>query len=108
MNQGDFSKITKMPSQFVLNVMVCLIIASLLLQSCKCRREQSQAAGTINVPAKKEAEVKINIQRFEKDLFAANIDDVSKSVDRLKAKYGEVFDIYNYKIISLGSSDDRR
>jgi hypothetical protein len=109
MNQGCFSKISKMPYQFVLNGMVCLIIVSLLFQSCKCRREQSHAAsGTINVSAKKEADFEINIQRFEKDLFAANIDDVSKSIDRLKAKYGEVFDIYNYKIISLGSSDDRR
>jgi hypothetical protein len=57
---------------------------------------------------KTEAALKINVQRFEKDLFAINIDSVSKYIVPLKKKYGELFDLYNYKIISIGPSDDPR
>lgn len=89
----------------VLVVISFFIMFLLVIQSCKCRRDHPQA----NIlQKKKEVEFKLNIQRFEKDLFAINIDSVSKYVPQLKAKYGEFFNIFNYKVVKLGSSDDSK
>ncbi len=80
------------------------IIFLFVIQSCKCRRDHPQT----NISPKKEVEFKLSVQRFEKDLFAINIDSVSKYVPQLKAKYGEFFELFNYKVVKLGSSDDSK
>ena len=69
-----------------------------------CTGKQKEAKKEAQVISK--TEVKITIDRFEKDLFSVNIDSVEKYVPRLKAKYGEFFEMFNYKIIGLGDCND--
>lgn len=84
---------------FVLTVSACMFYTS-----CKCNREKNinraQDSTVTSVQGKP-----IEIIRFEKDLFSINIDSVPGYIPRLKSKYREFFDIYNYKILQLGSSD---
>jgi hypothetical protein len=48
--------------------------------------------------------VKVNIKvlRFEKDLFNSDFDNIEDSLAFFKGKYGEFFNIFNYKIIRVG------
>jgi hypothetical protein len=79
-------------------------LATFLYQSCKCEREKQQ--GTVQTEKSSKVDEKlIEIQRFEKDLFSINIDSVPKYVPLLKAKYRDFFDVYNYKVIQLGSPE---
>lgn len=71
-------------------------IIATLTNSCTCKREKSTKGEAIEIP----------VVRFENDLFSINLDSVTSVIPKLKAKYGEFFDIYNYKVIQLGSSDD--
>lgn len=85
---------------FVLGISACFSFSS-----CKCDREKKKDA-VQDKQASVVHENVIEIKRFEKDLFSINIDSVPEYVPVLKAKYREFFDIYNYKIIQLGSADD--
>lgn len=51
--------------------------------------------------------VEVKIQRFEKDLFSIKPDSISAAVTMLASKYGNFFDLYNNKIITIGSSNHR-
>jgi hypothetical protein len=68
-----------------------------LFNSCTCNRTKAN---------KDSEKLIIHIGRFENDLFSMNLDSAKSQVLKLKSKYGEFFDIYNYKVIQLGSSDD--
>lgn len=84
---------------FILGISACFTYTS-----CKCTREKKPDA--VQTSQKSDVHEKlIDIKRFEKDLFSINIDSVPKYVPLLKDRYREFFDIYNYKIIQLGSSD---
>jgi hypothetical protein len=76
----------------------------LTFQGCKCKREKQQPK--ITEAEKIEVQHKLNVQRFEKDLFAIGVDSIKEKLPQLKLKYGEFIDMFNYKIISLGSSND--
>ncbi len=78
-----------------LNIFLVCIITS-FFSSCTCKR---------NAPPKEE-KLNIHIERFENDLFSIKLDSVKTEIKRLRSKYGELFDIYNYKVIQLGSVDD--
>jgi len=76
-----------------------------IISSCQCNREKKgQISATSLV---KRTEVKIHIERFEKDLFSISPDSMSLAILNLKAKYGELFDIFNYAL-KLGSPKDPR
>jgi hypothetical protein len=68
-----------------------LIICSL---SCKHARKNPDISN-----------VKINLKvlRFEQDLFGAEFEKFADSLAFFRKKYGEFFDIFNYKIIRIGS-----
>lgn len=83
-------------------IIISIVSVTLFFYSCKCNRTDSAIYEKEKIPEKS----LIHIQRFEKDLFAINIDSVSDYVPMLRNKYNEFFDIYNYKIIRLGSSDN--
>ncbi|MDR2037954.1 MAG: hypothetical protein LBQ60_08525 [Bacteroidales bacterium] len=51
-------------------------------------------------------EVQIKIGRFEQALFSVPIDSVGEYVPRLEKQYGELFDMYNQGVISIGPSND--
>ena len=82
--------------QFPFNIFI-IGLTTALLCSCTCKR---------NTDNKEGKKLIIHIERFENDLFSMNLDSVKNQVIKLKSKYGEFFDIYNYKVIQLGSSDD--
>ena len=83
----------------------CYIILT-INTSCQCSRKKNNI-GTKEVTPEK-TEVKIHIERLEKDLFSMNMDSIDQNVPKLKAKYGEFFDMFNYKIVKLGSPKDVR
>jgi len=88
-----------------INIVVLVLFSILLIinNSCQCSREKSKK-GIAEVKPEN-SEVKIHIERFEKDLFSISPDSVNQAIPRLKAKYGEFFDIFNY-VLKLGSSND--
>jgi hypothetical protein len=87
--------------------LICLFgLFTTIFQSCKCRRESE--IPKIGKVEKEKIALKCNIQRFEKELFEIKIDSVANYVAPLRAKYGEFFDIFNYKIALLGPSKDKQ
>jgi hypothetical protein len=44
--------------------------------------------------------------RFEKDLFNSDFEKLADSIPSFKTKYGEFFDIFNYKIIKIGNTSN--
>ncbi len=46
----------------------------------------------------------IKIKRFEQDLFSVKIDSIAAAVPGLYDKYGEFFDLFNYRIINIGGA----
>jgi hypothetical protein len=77
-----------------------------ILQGCTCKRKDQSKAKEVIGDSKET--IVIKAERFEQDLFNINIDSVSSVVPKFKAKYGEFFDLFNYKIVNLGSCDDPR
>jgi hypothetical protein len=53
-----------------------------------------------------EQPVRISINRLEQSLFSISIDSVAAAVPRLQEQYGELFDLYNRRIIAIGASGD--
>lgn len=49
----------------------------------------------------------LKIHRFDKDLFSLDIDSLGKSIPALHEKYGAFFELYNNKIITIGSCGQR-
>jgi hypothetical protein len=48
----------------------------------------------------------IKIKRFEKDLFAIDPSRIEEHITQLERKYGRFFQIFNYRIIKIGSSQN--
>ncbi|HBX49467.1 MAG: hypothetical protein A2275_16685 [Bacteroidetes bacterium RIFOXYA12_FULL_35_11] len=46
----------------------------------------------------------VTIQRLEKDLFAISLDRIADEVLDISKKYGDFFDLYNNKVITIGST----
>jgi hypothetical protein len=49
-------------------------------------------------------EMGLNIGRFEHDLFELDFDSIPASVPLLYERYGEFFDLFNYRIINIGGA----
>jgi hypothetical protein len=47
----------------------------------------------------------LKVQRFESDLFGMDIERPAESIAKLKAEYGDFFDLYMFRITSLGTPD---
>jgi len=52
--------------------------------------------------------IRVNLKflRFEQDLFKTDFEKIADSIPFFQKKYGEFFEIFNYKIIKIGSSRD--
>jgi hypothetical protein len=48
----------------------------------------------------------LSIQRFEKDLFSLDFEQIRDTLPYLKKKYGEFLDIFDYKVVRIGSTDN--
>jgi len=53
-------------------------------------------------------ETPVKIDRMEQTLFTIPIDSISASIPYLEQRYGELFDLYNRRIIRIGSSKDTK
>ncbi len=73
-----------------------LILVPVLVLSCK-RNEKN-----INL---KGITVNLHIDRFEKDLFAVDPSQIDSIIPVLRQKYGNFFQIFNYRIIRIGSDE---
>src|ERR1035437_3884645 len=83
-----------------------IVIVIIGLQGCTCHRTNGSHPAEVKTEARNTITIKIN--RFEQDLFSINVDSIPNNIPKLKNKYGEFFDLFNYKIVNLGSSDDQR
>jgi hypothetical protein len=79
-----------------------------LIPSCTCKRSDNKdnkgksiGFGGLGKDGPAPA-VQIKIDRFEKDLFALNVDSLEPGIKALKKKYGEFFEMFNYKMVGLG------
>ena len=52
-------------------------------------------------------DVDIEIKRFEKDLFEIDPSRIEEHIKQLERKYGRFFQIFNYRIIKIGSSQNK-
>jgi hypothetical protein len=67
-------------------------------------------AGCVKNPYKADIsseDLRIEIKRFEKDLFNTNLDSIRESIPGFYSKYGDFFDLFNYKIINIGGAGQR-
>ena len=80
------------------NMLVLPVILVLTVLSQGCRQEPYQT--DID-----KIEMDLQISRFEVDLFSLDFDSISAAIPELKDRYGDFFDIFNYRIINIGGSD---
>lgn len=52
-------------------------------------------------------DLQIKIKRFEKDLFAVDLDSIETYIPGFYEKYGDFFDLFNYRIINIGGAGQR-
>ncbi|MBN2610583.1 MAG: hypothetical protein JXB00_03425 [Bacteroidales bacterium] len=76
-----------------------LIIILLVFLTGNCRRSD-QPADIEGIA------VNLEIKRFEQDLFAVDPAKVNEHIPMLKEKYGNFFDIFNHRIIRIGSDEN--
>ena len=55
-----------------------------------------------NAPDISKIHVDLKFLRFEQDLFNTDFEKISDSIPFFRKKYGEFFDVFNYKIINIG------
>jgi hypothetical protein len=84
----------------------CLpILVIITLHLISCQQSNNTGNKTLDTSSdKQEQKVRLNVDRFEMDLFSIPIDSVSAKIPWLKARYGTFFDIFTNKIINIGSS----
>lgn len=70
-------------------------MAFFLLPSCRKVVYRTNISGV---------ELNIRIKRFEQDLFALDFDSIPRSIPFLYEKYGEFFDLFNYRIVNIGGA----
>jgi len=75
---------------------VLLAVTIALLPSCRKAGYQTNISGI---------EVDLEIRRFELDLFSVNLDSIEASVPGFYERYGEFFDLYNFRIIKIGGAN---
>jgi len=88
-----------------IRVIITIFLIALVGILTSCRNSEEKQTIGVKIP---KAEVKIHIDRLEKDLFSMNLDSIDQTIPRIKAKYGEFFDMFNYEIVKLGSTKDPR
>lgn len=54
----------------------------------------------------KQPEIPIKIKRLEQRLFSIPIDSITASIPLLEQQYGELFDLYNNRVICIGPSQN--
>ncbi len=73
-----------------------ILVYSLLFIACRKDPYQTDISGI---------KMDLQISRFEVDLFGLDFDSIPAAVPMLKDRYGDFFDIFNYRIINIGGAD---
>lgn len=81
-----------------------LFFSTLLMIACSCNQNSKQAKKEIEVKA---SEIKINIVRFEKELFACNPDNLEADLAKLQQKYPIFYNIYYHQVLNIPSAGDK-
>ena len=76
-----------------------LLIIFFLLTAAACRKDPYR----VDVSG---VEVNLKVLRMEQDLFSLPLDSIKSYVPYLQQKYGSFFDLFNYRIIQIGGSDN--
>jgi hypothetical protein len=76
-------------------ILLPFLFVILLMTSCGREDYQTDISGV---------KLDIKITRFETDLFALDFDSIPENVPRFYEKYGEFFDLFNYRIINIGGA----
>jgi hypothetical protein len=80
------------------HLLTFLVVLVFILGSCR----DSQPGIKV-----KKYSVKINIQRFEKELFRMNTDTLPEAISWLYKEYDDFLDVFSYHIVGLGSPSGR-
>jgi hypothetical protein len=72
-----------------------LLALAILPSSCRKAAYRTDISGI---------ELDLKIKRFERDLFAVDFDSIPQSIPLLYDRYGEFFDLFNYRIINIGGA----
>lgn len=86
-----------MKNRSVLWLMLSIFVA-LQLNQCTCKREPKIPFNTIDV--------EIKVQRFDKDLFSLNFDNIDEDLKRIEGKYGAFFHLFTEGVIGIGPSTE--
>ncbi len=80
------------------------ILAVMVLFSVSCKKEKDRVwnADTKNIT------LKLNVKRYELELFSVPIDTLYKELPRLEKEYGDFFKLYNTQIIGIGMPNERQ
>ncbi len=79
------------------NYLTLLIFTGILTLSPSCRKSAYETDIT-------GIELELEILRFEQDLFAVDFDSIARKVPFFYEKYGDFFDLFNYRIINIGGA----
>lgn len=74
-----------------------LLFVAVLFSACNSNKD--------NIDLNK-INVKVDIQRFDKDLFSVNPDSIKSAIPQLSNKYGDFFNLFGEKIIGIGKVED--
>ncbi len=77
-------------------VLPVIFVLTMLFQACKKTPYHTDISGI---------EMDLHISRFEKALFGLDFDSIPAAIPVLKDRYGDFFDIFNYRIINIGGPD---
>jgi hypothetical protein len=84
----------KRSRKYILTMILSVLV---LLVSIGCRRNSYY----VDISS---ADLEIEINRFEVDLFSLDYDSIAEKIPWLYEKYGEFFDLFNYRIINIGGA----
>jgi hypothetical protein len=74
-----------------------ILISITFITSCK---EQRKSPDVSNI------NINLSFYRFENDLFQSDFEKLNDSIPSFTRKYGEFLEVFNHKIVQLGSTDN--
>ena len=80
-----------------IKILLSVILLVLFIGSCTEKRKPTEI-GNVNA--------NISFYRFEQDLFQTDFEKLQDSIPSFKRKYGEFLEIFNHKIVQLGSTSN--
>ncbi len=72
-----------------------ILVLAMAFPSCRKTMYRTDISGM---------DLELKIKRFERDLFALDFDSIPGSIPMLYERYGDFFDLFNYRIIRIGGT----